>query len=79
MLSRAQFHIFEQGKGKNQTRPHRHHLQDNIAMYNVYIVRYLKATLFIKSVSILSLIADIIFSQLGKWWPKMDHFGHPNF
>ena len=56
MLSRAQFHIFEQGKGKNQTRPHRHHLQDNIAIYNVYIVHYVKATLFMKSVSILSLV-----------------------
>ena len=71
MLSRAQFHIFEQGKGKNQTRPHRHHLQDNIAMfYFLNIVSYIKAkystTLFIKSVSILSLIADIIFSQLEK-------------
>ena len=71
MLSCAQFHIFEQGKGKNQTRPHRHHLQDNIAMfYFLNIVSYIKAkystTLFIKSVSILSLIADIIFSQLEK-------------
>ena len=37
MLSRAQFHIFEQGKGKNQTRPHRHHLRDNITMYIMFI------------------------------------------
>ena len=73
MLSWAQFHIFEQGKGKNQTRPHRHHLQDNIAMYNVYIVFYVKATLFINSLSILSLVADILFSK------KLDPFGHPNF
>ena len=37
MPSWVQFHIFEQGKAKNQTRSHRHHLQDNIAMYNVYV------------------------------------------
>ena len=66
MLSWTQFHIFEKGKGKNQTRPHRHHLRDNIAMYNVYIVSYVKAALFMKSVSILFLVADIIFSQLEK-------------
>ena len=65
MLSWAQFHIFEQGKGKNQTRPHRH-LRDNIAMYNVYIVSYVKAALYMKSVSILFLVADIIFSPLEK-------------
>ena len=45
-------------------------------MYNVYIVSYVKAALFMKSVSILFLVADIIFSPLDKWaknkWPKMD-------
>ena len=40
--------------------------RDNTAMYNVYIVSYVKATLFINLVSILSLVAAIIFSQLGK-------------
>ena len=64
MLSWAPFHIFEQGKGKNQTRPHKHHLRDNIAMYNVYIVSYVKAALFMRLVSILFLVADIIFNQL---------------
>ena len=71
--------FFEQGKGKNQTRSHRHHHRDNIAMYNVYIVSYVKGTLFINSVSILSLVAAIIFSQLGIQWPKMDPFGNLNF
>ena len=75
MLFGTQFHIFEQGKGKNQTKPHRHHLRDNITMtlYNFYIVFYVKATLFINSLSILSLVADILFSK------KLDPFGHPNF
>ena len=48
-------------------------------MYNVYIVSYIKATLFIKSMSVLPLGAAIVFSQLGNWWPKMDPFGYPNF
>ena len=48
-------------------------------MYYVYIVSYVKATPFINSVPILSLVAAIIFSQLGKQWPIMDPFGHPDF
>ena len=54
-------------------------LRDNIAMYYVYIVSYVKATPFINSVPILSLVAAIIFSELGKQWPIMDPFGHPDF
>ena len=46
-------------------------------MYNVYIVSYVKGTLFINSVPILSLVAAINFSQLifsysGLKWTLLD-------
>ena len=79
MRTSSTISFFEQDKSKNQTRPHRNHHRDNIPMYYVYIVSYVKATPFINSVPILSLVAAIIFSQLGKQWPIMDPSGHPDF
>ena len=75
MRTSSTISFFEQDKSKNQTRPHRNHHRDNIAM----LVSYVKATPFINSVPILSLVAAIIFSQLGKQWLIMDPFGHPDF
>ena len=75
MSSKAQFHIFEQGKDKIKEDHTDIISENNTAMCNVYIVSYIKASLFIKSVSILSLVEAIILTQLG----KQDPLGHPNF
>ena len=66
MSSSIQFHFLSKEKVKIK-QDDTDIIRDNIAMYNVYIlVSYVEATLFINSVSMLSLVAAIIFSQLGK-------------